>query len=294
MDILLVQAKPFSLPTSRRVGVIVHDGTTDLRIWPGPGPDRDLSEAYGPDLGRVLDAERARAGGAIPVGQLLRLHPGRLHCDFLLWIATRPPETKGYQAPAPDRDVIAAAVRTAIDFASERNVIRMAMGALGAGPSAMDDTERLALVARTAAVHAEDRSGRGLPSQIEEVLVCDERLSVVTGARRMVGSLAKTPPPEKPLPGAAPARRVASGSSAQKPKAPSGGARGKHRLDDMEIARARATARPWDRGVRYSTGQWFVHVKFGAGRVEEVTPDGFIVCLFEDGETRKLIHARPA
>lgn len=289
-----MQAKSFSLPTSRRVGVIVHDGTTDLRLWPGPGPDRDLLESYGPELTRVLDAERKRAGGSVPIGQLLRLHPGRLHCDFLVWIATRGPEKKGYQAQAPDRDVVTAAVRTAIDFASERNVIRMAMGALGAGPSAMDDAERLALVARTAAVHAEDRLARGLKSQIEEVLVCDERLSVVTAARRKVGALAKAPPPEKAPPASTKARPVATGKPAASAKKPRAGTRGKPRLDEMDVARARAVARPWDRSVRYSKGSWFVHVKFGAGRVEELTPDGFIVCLFEDGEIRKLIHARPA
>jgi hypothetical protein len=84
----------------------------------------------------------------------------------------------------------------------------------------------------------------------------------------------------------------APAAGGQKPRG--GGSRGKPRLDEMDVARARASARPWDRAVRYGRGQWFVHVKFGAGRVEEVTPDGFIVCLFEDGETRKLIHARPA
>ena len=291
MDILLAQAKPYALPTSRRVGVIVHDGTTDLRLWPGPGADRDLTEQYGPELTRVLDAERTRAGGSVPIGTLIRLHPGRLHCDFLLWIATRGPEQKGYQAPAPDRETIAAAVRTAIDFASERNVIRIAVGALDTGPSAVDDTERLAIVARTVAVHAEDRSTRGLPSQIEEVIVCDERLSVVTAARRMVGSLAKAPPPEKPLPGV-PAPKAPRAAPAGKKKV--GSTRGKPRLDEMAVARARASAKPWDRAVRYGLGSWFVHVKFGAGRVEELTPDGFIVCLFEDGEIRKLIHDRPA
>lgn len=297
MDILLAQAKPYALPTSRRVGVIVHDGTTDLRLWPGPGPDRDLLEHYGPDLSRVLDAERTRAGGAVPVGTLIRLHPGRLHCDFLLWIATRGPEQKGYQAQAPDREVIAAAIRTAIDFASERNVIRIAVGALGAGPSAVDDTERLAIVARTIAVHSEDRSTRGLPSQIEEAIVCDERLSVVTAARRMVGSLAKAPPPEKPLPGAAPAKAPKMAKTPREvadAKKRVGTTRGKPRLDEMAVARARASAKPWDRSVRYGLGSWFVHVKFGAGRVEELTADGFIVCLFEDGEIRKLIHNRPA
>jgi hypothetical protein len=66
----------------------------------------------------------------------------------------------------------------------------------------------------------------------------------------------------------------------------------KPRLDEAELGHARATARPWDRTVRYHAGSWFIHAKFGVGRVQEISPDGFAVILFEDGEIRKLIHAR--
>ena len=293
MDILLVQGSVYELPTSRRVGVIVHDGTTDLRLWPGPGADRELANAYGPaELARALDAERAKAGGALPQGSLLRLHPGRLHCDFLLWFCSRPPEAKGFQAPAPAAEAIEKIVIDAIEFAGERNAIRIAFPALGAGPEAIDDAERLALVARAASKHEEQRVQRGQPSRIEEVLVCDPRMSVIATARKRVGVLAKAPPPEKPAPGAAapkPARAVAAKSSTAKAKAAT---RGKPRLEPGEISQARAVARPWDRAVKYGVGSWFVHSKFGVGRVETITVDGFIVCLFEDGEQRKLIHAR--
>lgn len=292
MDILLVQGSVYELPTSRRVGVIVHDGTTDLKLWPGPGPDRELATAYGAaELARALDAERAKAGGAMAPGSLLRLHPGRLHCDFLLWFASRPAESKGFQAPAPAAEAIEKMVIDAIAFAGERNAIRIAFPALGAGPSAIDDAERLALVARAASKHEEQRVQKGQPSRIEEVLVCDPRMSVIAAARKRVGMLAKAPPPEKPAPGAAPkpARAVASGGGGSKAKPAT---RGKPRLEEGELSRARAVARPWDRAVTYSVGSWFVHSKFGVGRVEALTVDGFIVCLFEDGEQRKLIHAR--
>ncbi len=293
MDILLVQGSVYELPTSRRVGVIVHDGTTDLRLWPGPGPDRELLNAYGPELQRVLDAERTRTGGApLPEGTLLRLHPGRLHCDFLLWFCSRGPESKGFQAKAPGVEAITKMVVDAIDFASERNAIRIAFPALGAGPEAVDDAERLATIARAASLQEEQRVQKGQPSRMEEVLICDPRMSVVTAARKRAGALAKAPPADKPAVEAAdkPAKKRASsaGSKSTKKAAP----RGKPRLDDADIAKARASSKPWDRSTRYEVGSWFIHAKFGVGRVEELTPEGFIVVLFEDAEQRKLIHMR--
>jgi hypothetical protein len=64
-------------------------------------------------------------------------------------------------------------------------------------------------------------------------------------------------------------------------------------LGEDENARARATAGPYDRAHKYAAGDFFLHPKFGVGRVEELTPEGFIVVLFEGGDTRRLLHARP-
>lgn len=291
MDLSLVQANAYELPTSRRVGVIVHDGSTDLRLWPGPGPDRDLSQAYGPDLPRVLESERQRAGGAIAEGQLLRIIPGRLHCDFMLWVATRPAESGGSQAAAPARETLERAVTSVLEFVRERNVIRIAFPALGAGPGQLDDAERLSIIARACTKHYEANLASGRATTVEEIVLCDSRLSVVTGARRMVGQMAK-------LAVDVPARMAPSSSSPRAKsssgeRAPSAARRGAPRLDPNEVQRARAVARPWDRVVKYGESDFFIHAKFGVGKVVSVTHDGFIVCLFEDGETRKLIHARP-
>lgn len=296
MDILLIQASAYELPTSRRVGVIVHDGAPDTRLWPGPGADRELMHAYGNDLQDALERELAKVpGDELPIGGLLRLHPGKLHCDFLVWVATRPAEEAGRQAPAPSRETIEQAVRSVLEFVSERHVIRVAFPPLGAGPGALDDAERLAIVARACSKWHEERFASGRPSQIEEALVCDPRLSVVTGARRQVSALVKAPPAEaRP---AAPAAAPAARKTAATPRKP-GGARAaaaaarKPRLDEAELGHARATAKPWDRTTRYQTGDWFIHSKFGVGRVQEITPDDFTVVLFEDGEIRKLIHGR--
>ncbi|MDQ3033039.1 MAG: hypothetical protein M3Y87_11515 [Myxococcota bacterium] len=295
MDILLIQASAYELPTSRRVGVIVHDGAADTRLWPGPGADRELTHAYGNDLQVALERELAKGpDDELPSGGLLRLHPGKLHCDFLVWVATRGAEDAGRQAPAPSREVIEQAVRNVLEFVSERHVIRVAFPPLGTGPSALEDAERLAIVARACSKWHDERFASGRPSQIEEVLVCDPRLSVVTGARRQVSSLVKAPPAE-----ARPAASAAT-PTARKAAAPRkpGGARAaaaaakKPRLEEGELGHARATAKPWDRTTRYQTGDWFIHSKFGVGRVQEITPDDFTVVLFEDGEIRKLIHGR--
>lgn len=293
MDILLIQASAYELPTSRRVGVIVHDGAPDTRLWRGPGADRELMHVYGADLQSALDRERSKLpGDELPIGGLLRLHPGKLHCDFLVWIATRGSEHAGRQAPAPDRDTLEKAVRSVLEFVAERHVIRVAFPALGAGPDAIEDAQRLAIIARACSQWHEERFASGRPSQIEEVLICDPRLSIVTSARRLVSSLVKAPAPE-PRPAAlSAAQRPATPRKSAAPKAPTASAR-KPRLDEAELGHARATAKPWDRAVRYTVGDWFVHAKFGFGRVQELTPEGFIVVLFEDGETRKLIHARP-
>lgn len=293
MDILLIQASAYELPTSRRVGVIVHDGATDTLLWPGPGADRELAAAYGPDLQDALDRERTKvAGKALPVGGLMRLHPGRLHCDFLMWVASRGPESEGRQAPAPDKGTIEAAVRAVLEFVSERHVIRVAFPALGGGPGAMDDAERLATIARACSAWHEQRFASGRPSQIEEVLICDPRLSVVSGARRMVSALVKAAPAEaKPAAASAPERRTVAASGDKKKSARGASSRKPH-LDDAELARARAVAKPWDRSVRYGAGDWFVHAKFGIGRVSEATADGKVVVLFEDGEMRTLVNAR--
>jgi O-acetyl-ADP-ribose deacetylase (regulator of RNase III) len=300
MDILLIQASAYELPTSRRVDVIVHDGATNARLWPGPGADRELLAAYGPDVQSSLDRELDKAPDEeLPIGELLRVHPGRLHCDFLVWIATRPPEDAGRQAPAPERATIAAAVRTALEFVAERHVVRVAFPALGGGPGAVDDAERLAIIARACSEWYDQRFASGRPSQIEEVLICDPRLSTVTTARRMVSQIVKTPAADPRAAAAAPAKPERRTVGERKPagERKTGGTRAsaaskKPRLDEAELGHARATARPWDRTVRYHAGSWFIHAKFGVGRVQEISPDGFAVILFEDGEIRKLIHAR--
>ena len=64
------------------------------------------------------------------------------------------------------------------------------------------------------------------------------------------------------------------------------------RLTDEEVANARATAQPWHRTHRYVRSDYFVHAKFGVGYVTDITEQNFIVCLFEGGDTRKLIHAQ--
>jgi hypothetical protein len=188
-----------------------------------------------------------------------------------------------------------------LDFVAERNVIRIAFPALGGGPEALDEAERLAIIARACAAWQESRFAAGLPNPIEEVMVCDPRLSVVTSARKRVASLVKAPPaeprPAAPEARAAGERRPARAAASRGAGRATGAVRGaaaarKPRLDEAELQRARATARPWDRAVTYRAGDWFIHSKFGVGQVQDASNEGKVTVLFEDGESRTLIHAR--
>jgi O-acetyl-ADP-ribose deacetylase (regulator of RNase III) len=287
MDVNLIQASALDLPSSSRVDAIVHDGTTDLVLWPGPGADRELVEAYGVELQSVLDRERAEHG-ELPIGSMIRLHRGKLHADFLLWIATRPPEESGIAAPAPSAQVITKAVKDALAFVSERHVARVAFRALGSGPNALDDVDRIVLIAKAANEYYDDCFKAGRPAGIEEVLVCHPHSSKIAAARRALGrtvSVAEV---------AAAPRPEAKAATVKKPRAAAGkkpaARKPSKTLSGDEVATARAKAGAYDRSHRYSSGEYFVHSKFGVGRVEELTAEGFIVVLFESGDVRRLLH----
>jgi O-acetyl-ADP-ribose deacetylase (regulator of RNase III) len=290
MDVLLVRSTVFALPSQRRVGAIVHEGAADLRLWPGRGPDSDLREAWGEGLQAALDAERKRLGGddPVPLHHPVRVHPGRLHCDFLLWVPTRPPEPGSTRAPAPDGDGIERAVQAALEFSAERSVERVAFPALGWGPGELDQRERLERVVRASHRYAESRTSRGLASVLEQVLVCEPQGALVrqveSRMRAMLrGTLDPAPrPAEAGEGGAKRARRTAGG---RRPAARRG-------LDPEALAHGRAVAEPYDMRRTYVLGDWLAHGRFGLGRVEQVTPEGAILVLFEDGEQRKMVHAR--
>ncbi len=299
MDVQLITTGVLDLPSSQRVDAIVHDGTTDLRLWRPPGPDRELLEHYGDELPTVLDRERARKPEGLAIGELLRLHRGKLHCDFLLWIATRPPEVEGVRAPAPSAEVLRKAVTDALAFASERHVERIAFGPMGAGPGELDEVERLVIIGRAANAYYEACYAAGRPAGIEDVLLCHPHSAKIGAARRQLGSAVKVVAPAASS-GAggttkrrrASSSRASSGRSAAAPKT-SDYAAPIRPLTPAEVGHARATAGPYDRAVKYQAGQYFLHGKFGVGLVEEVTPEDFILVRFEGGQTKRLLHNRP-
>ncbi|MCB9597516.1 MAG: hypothetical protein H6719_32645 [Sandaracinaceae bacterium] len=294
MDVQLIASSVLDLPSSQRVDAIVHDGTTDLTLWRPPGPDRDLLEQFGDELPRVLDRERVRHPDGLEIGELVRLHRGKLHCDFLVWVASRPPERAGVQAKAPPAEVISKAVIDVLRFVSERHVARVAFGPLGAGPDALPDVERLVLVAKAANKFYEECFAEGRPAGIEEVLICHPHGSKIRDARRDLGrtvSVVKEAPAPAPEP--APKKRRAASSTTKKASTTRRPRASAPVLTADEIGQARATAPAYDRAVRYDPGQHVIHAKFGVGRVEEVTPEGFILVLFESGETKRLLHNRP-
>ncbi len=293
MDILLTQAAALHLMTSRRAGAIVFDGPTDLNLWRPPGHERDFAEAYGPQLNDVLDKERRRLeGGRLAIGDIVRLHPGKLHCDFVIWIASREPHAHTKQSAPPSLDVIFKGVKRALEFAAERNVVRIAFAPLGAGPGEVDTAERLATIVRAAHEHKEECTAAGRRVALEEVQVCHPSGAMITQAQRLVQRMAKAARPEPMVAAASsapsPRRAAGSGAKSSTPRAP----RGTPRLDPDEINRQRAIAQPYDRTRSYLTQQWLIHPSFGVGRVDEVHDEKMMSVRFEDGQVRKLIHGR--
>ncbi|HEX5655693.1 MAG TPA: macro domain-containing protein [Polyangiales bacterium] len=292
MDIYWANAALLSLPSSQRVEVLVHDGATDLQLWPGPGPDRVLLDTYGSGLRAALDAQREKHGGQIEIGDAVRLHPGKLHCNYLLWVASRGPEVDAQQADAPSLKLLEQAVERVLEIAGSNGSVSVGFGALGDGPKAAPPEERLAAIVRAAHRYHEHSLATGRPARVELVRVCDPRAGVTASARRLVGRLAQSAPEPTPVrveSGPAP-RKLAS----SKPRTAATGARKRtaETLSVSDVAERRVTSRPYDRAHRYSLGEWFVHAKFGVGQVKNVTPDGAIDVLFEDGSTKKMLHAQ--
>ncbi len=267
-------------------------GRAILQLWRGPGPDRDLLEAYGPGLREALDAQREQLEGeALPIPGVVRIHPGRLHCDMLLWLATRPTETGVEREPAPDVDLLRRSVDAALDFVSTRHVQRIAFGALGAGPGEISRPERLATIIEAAQKWAERCFAEGRATGIEEVVVCEPLGSILADARRRVGHLARvaaTPPPKSVAPQRSARSRAARTSTGGRSRR----AAAAPRLDPDATAKARLSAEAYDRTRTYVMGDWLVHPRFGIGRVEQASAEGAMVVLFEDGQQRKLVHGR--
>ena len=168
MDIVLVNASVYGLPTSRRAGAIVYDGPTDLDLWRPPGPDRELLHVYGESLTSSLDRERKELPGrALAIGQALRVHAGKLHCDYMIWVASRQPHGDEEPAAAPAVALLETVAQNALEVAHKHHTTRVAFGVLGAGPGAAEPGDRLAALVRerTRFVHRWSRAGALLRSK---------------------------------------------------------------------------------------------------------------------------------
>jgi hypothetical protein len=298
VDIVLVNASVYGLPTSRRAGAIVYDGPTDLDLWRPPGPDRDLLHVYGESLTSSLDRERKELPGrTLTIGQALRVHAGKLHCDYMIWVASRPPHGDEEPAPAPAASLLEGVAQNALEIAHKHHTTRVAFGVLGAGPGAAEAGDRLAALVRGAHAFRAGLQASGRASSIEEVLVCSPNAADIARARRSTERLAK----QEAMPVAArpqtPTRvRSAAGSGSRaaagtgSSRASGGGSRGKKRLDPMRIEQARASAAPYNRQHGYVVGEMLIHPKFGVGEITSVLrAEHMVMVLFEDGEERRLL-----
>lgn len=276
----------------------MYDGPTDLDLWRPPGPDRDLLHVYGDSLTNALDRERKELPGrALTLGQALRVHAGKLHCDYMIWVASRPPHGDEEPAPAPATQLLETVAQNALELANKHHTTRVAFGVLGAGPGAVDGSERLAALVRGANAFRAALKASGRASSIEEVLVCSSSAADIAKAKRATEKLAKqdTTPIARPASADPPRTRSASGSGSRAAsgtgsRAAGGGGRGKKRLDPMRIEQARASAPPYNRAQPYSVGEMIIHAKFGVGEVQSVLrAENMVMVLFEDGEERRLL-----
>lgn len=300
VDVVLVNASVLALPPSQRAAAIVYDGTDDLTLWRPPGLDRDLLHAYGDTLQSVLDRERAELPeGKLDIGSAVRLHPGKLRCDYVIWVAGRPPHGEDEPAAAPSASTLPSLVRGALELAARHDTERVAFGPLGSGRGAADAAERMAAVVRAAQQYAEDCLARGAATPVEEVLVCAPSAADVAKAKRLTAQLARHAAPESlrvpsvssQRPGLP--RTSAPPRTSSPPRSSSAPRRGKPRLDPNQLAFARSHAAPYDRTRNYVDGDWILHPSFGAGQVQAVlVAERMIEVLFGDGQERKLIHAR--
>jgi O-acetyl-ADP-ribose deacetylase (regulator of RNase III) len=297
VDIVLLNASVFALPAAQRADAIVYDGTADLGLWRPPGPDRDLLAAYGDALPAALAKERGQLpGGKLGLGQALRLHPGKLRCDYVIWVATRGAHGAMQAAAAPGLAELEQVAVRALELASKHDTVRVAFAAAGAGPGAADASERMAALVRGASAFRTRELAQGRSLVVEEVFVCTPSAADVAKARRLTAQLAREAKvAQPPAPKTSPEPRQAR--QARKPRSParsSNPPRGRrNRLDADELARARAYAQPYDRTHVYQTGEWFVHPSFGLAKVASVLgPERMVTALCEDGEERRLIHGR--
>ena len=263
--------------------------------WPGPGPERELEEHYGAGLQRALDNELRQVDGKkLAIPSVIRVHPGRLHCNFLAWVASRAPEPGTERSKAPGAEVLFDGVVEALRFAAGRSVEKVAFPALGAGPDEMGRAERLAIIVKAAHSYYQECVQAGRSPVVEEVFVCEPSGPAFRDAQKRVGGLVKAV--EKQLRPVEVAekkearRRLASkgssgrSSSKAKTKAPS--------LTAEEALGARRTDVRYSMRSTYAEGDLFVHPKFGAGKVVGLPAPGQMLCVFEDGSERKLVHGR--
>ncbi|MFT5354167.1 MAG: O-acetyl-ADP-ribose deacetylase (regulator of RNase III) [Polyangiales bacterium] len=290
MEVTLLNRSAYTIPSKKRVDAIVFDGARDMQIWPGPGLEAKIREHYGDDLQRALDAELKQVPGRmLDIPSVIRVHQGRLHCNFLLWAATREPEPGSTRSPAPGLKMIDRIVTMSLDFALERHVKRIAFPALGGGPGEASVEDRLVTIVKAAQAYYDKAYEEGRALGIEEVIVCVPSAPVFRNVhsrvRNMVkvGALPAPPPSEKK-----PVRRRAAGGASKakttKAKKPTG--------LSMAEANENSGAAKYNMRATYAENDFFTHPKFGVGKVIGLPAQGQMECSFEDGSVRKLVHSR--
>ena len=221
---------------------------------------------------------------------VIRVHQGRLHCNFLLWAATREPEPGSTRSPAPSLKMIESVVRMSLEFALGRHVKRIAFPELGGGPGEASVEDRLVTIVKTAQAFSDEAYEAGNALGIEEVIVCVPSAPVFRAVHSRVRNLVKVGAlPSAPAPEKKPVRRraAAGGASSKTTKA-----KPKPAGLSMAEANANSGAAKYNMRATYAENDFFTHPKFGIGKVIGLPAQGQMECSFEDGSVRKLVHSR--
>lgn len=290
MEVTLLNRSAFAIPSKKRVDAIVFDGARDMQIWPGPGLEAKIREHYGDGFQRALDAELKQVPGRmLDIPSVIRVHQGRLHCNFLLWAATREPEPGSTRSPAPSLKMIEEVVTMSLDFALSRHVERIAFPALGDGPGAASVEDRLVTIVKAAQAFYDKAYEEGRALGIDEVIVCVPSAPVFRTVHSRVRNIVKVGALPAPLPKEKKPvrRRAASGSKSSSTKA-----KPKPKGLSMAEANENSGAAKYNMRATYAENDFFTHPKFGIGKVIGLPAPGQMECSFEDGSVRKLVHSR--
>ncbi len=288
MDVLLSRDDIYNLPSKQRVDAIVHAGTADLYLQRGPTVDRTLKSHYGDALESNLEQQRDLLEEVnMPDNGVVRITPGKLRCDFLMWVALRAPVEEEVMDTAVQVERLRQGVDALLRFAAERQATRVAIPQWLGQVKFAEDAEHAEHVVRAILTYEEQCYADKRSTGVEEVLVCNLSYALQRRLQQKLGRLVKEMQSDEQRN----ASRSTTASSSRKSRPRQSAA--KKRLSPADIQEGLQRAKEYRIHATFAKDDWINHPRFGLGRVIEVHPEGMMfTALFEDASQRRLVHGR--